>query len=436
MKATPLIALENVWLEYPNESAAHPTTVLENINLQIWENDTIALLGPSGCGKSTLIRLIAGLIRPTRGTVKFHDRELEGVCPGVAMVFQNFALFPWLTVAGNVRLPLQQLKISDEQIAERSSRSLDMVGLTGYENIYPRELSGGMKQRVGIARALAFSPEVLCMDEPFSALDVLTAESLRNELGRLCADATNPLRTMVSVTHNIEEAVYLAKRILVLAARPGRVAIDIPNPLPYPRIPLSSEFGSIVSRIHAVLTDQELPEPAPQVAPSPAAVYPIPLVNVNEIVGLTNVVLPQPRNIFELGNDLGYEFSKLLVIIKAAELLDLVTTPGENVLLTETGRRFLAADGSQRKAILREKMIALPLFDRLLRVIEAEPDKQISIVEFFDYLREWCPRESLPVLARTIIGWGRFAGLISYSSVAVGFPENSTPVTISPSGHP
>jgi NitT/TauT family transport system ATP-binding protein len=426
MKATPLIALDNVWLEYADGGAAHSTTVLENINLQIWENDIIALLGPSGCGKSTLIRLIAGLIRPTRGSVRFHDRELEGVCPGVAMVFQNFALFPWLTVAGNVRLPLQQLKLSEEQIAERTSRSLDMVGLIGYENTYPRELSGGMKQRVGIARALAFHPEVLCMDEPFSALDVLTAESLRNELGRLCADAANPLRTMVSVTHNIEEAVYLAKRILVLAARPGRVAIDISNPLPYPRVPSSPEFGSIVSRIHAVLTDQELPEPVPQAAPSPTAIYPIPFVNVNEIVGLTNVVLIQPGNIFELGNDLGYEFSKLLVIIKAAEMLDLVTTPGENVLLTEAGHRFLAADVPRRKAILREKMLALPLFDRLVRVIEADPDKQISIVEFFDYLREWCPRENLPQLARTIIGWGRFAGVLAYSSVAVGLPENSS----------
>jgi NitT/TauT family transport system ATP-binding protein len=426
MKTPPLIALDSVWLEYAGENGAHPTTVLENINLEVWENDIIALLGPSGCGKSTLIRLIAGLIRPTRGVVKFHDKELEGVCPGVAMVFQNFALFPWLTVAGNVRLPLQQLRLSKEVIGERSSRALEMVGLTGYESTYPRELSGGMKQRVGIARALAVHPEVLCMDEPFSALDVLTAESLRNELGRLCADATNPLRTMVSVTHNIEEAVYLAKRILVLAARPGTVAIDIPNPLPYPREPSSPEFTAIVSRIHAVLTHQELPEPAHHPAPSSAPVHPIPLVNVNEIVGLTSVVSAQPGNIFDLGSDLGYEFSKLLVIIKAGEMLDLVTTPGENVLLTDTGRRFLAADVAGRKAILRERMIVLPLFARLLRVIETNPDRQISIFEFFDYLREWCPRENLPELARTIIGWGRFAGLLTYSSVALGLPEQST----------
>ena len=426
MKTAPLIALENVWLEYPGEKGTEAATILENIDLRILENDIVALLGPSGCGKSTLVRLIAGLIKPTRGTVKFHDRELEGVCPGVAMVFQNFALFPWLTVAGNVRLPLQQMRLPEEQIAERSARSLEMVGLTGYEATYPRELSGGMKQRVGIARALAVNPEVLCMDEPFSALDVLTAESLRNELGRLCADARNPLRTMVSVTHNIEEAVYLAKRILVLAARPGRVAVDIPNPLPYPRVPSSPEFGAIVSRIHAALTHQELPEPSQQRAPSPAAVHPIPHVNVNEIVGLTNVVSTQPRNIFDLGNDLGYEFSKLLLTIKAAELLDLVSTPGEDVLLTETGRRFLTADLGGRKAILRERWVVLPVFERVVRLCEAIPDRQISIVEFFDHLREWFPRENLPELARTIIGWGRFAGLLVYSSVALGLPEKST----------
>ena len=231
---------------------------------------------------------------------------------------------------------------------------------------------------------------------------------------------------MVSVTHNIEEAVYLAKRILVLAALPGRVAVDIPNPLPYPRVPSSPEFNAIVSRIHAVLTHQELPNLLSSQHPPLAGVHPIPLVNVNEIVGLTNVVSTQPRNIFDLGTELGYEFSNLLVIIKAAELLDLVTTPGENVLLTETGRRFLAADVGRRKAILRERMIVLPLFDRLLHVIETNPDRQISIFAFFDYLKQWCPRENLPELARTIIGWGRFAGLLTYSSVAL-LPEQSTP---------
>jgi NitT/TauT family transport system ATP-binding protein len=421
----PLIVLDDVWLEYPGEKGFTPATVLQSINLQIEENDIISLLGPSGCGKSTLIRLVAGLIKPTRGTVRFHDKDLEGICPGVAMVFQNFALFPWLTVVGNVCLPLKRMGLSERAIADRISHSLEMVSLTGYEGTYPRELSGGMKQRVGIARALAANPEVLCMDEPFSALDVLTAESLRNELGRLCADPQNPLRTMVSVTHNIEEAVYLAKRIVVLAARPGRVAVDIANPLPYPRVPSSPEFRSVVSRIHAVLTNHELPEAAPEPALTVKTLYPIPHANVNEIVGLTNVVTAQPRNIFELGSDLGYEFSKLLVVIKAAELLDLVTTPGENVLLTEAGRQFAAADVSKRRAILRQRMMALPLFTRLIGVMEEAPDRLISIIEFFDHLKEWFPNENLPELARTIIGWGRFSGLFIYSSVSLALPDES-----------
>lgn len=424
MKA--IIELESVGLEFRGEKDSVATTVLENINLEVEENDIICLLGPSGCGKSTLIRLIAGLIEPTRGTVKFHGKRIEGICPGVAMVFQNFALFPWLTVVGNVTLPLKQMGLSEQVIADRTSRSLEMVGLTGYESTYPRELSGGMKQRVGIARALAANPEVLCMDEPFSALDVLTAESLRNELGRLCADPQNPLRTMISVTHNIEEAVYLAKRIIVLAARPGRVAVDIANPLPYPRVPSSVEFRAVMSRIHAVLTNTELPEAVVEPALAVTTVYPIPHANVNEIIGLTNVVTMQPSNIFELGNDLGYEFSKLLVVIKAAELLDLVTTPGENVSLTEAGRQFLAANVSQRRAIFRQKVMNLPVFQRLVSLIEQEPDRLISIVEFFDLLKQWFPHEDLPELARTLIGWSRFAGLLVYSSVSLALAERDT----------
>ena len=423
MNTQPFIALENVWLEYPGEKGAAPMIVLEDINLRIAENDIVSLLGPSGCGKSTLIRLVAGLIKPTRGTVSFRGKSVEGVCPGVAMVFQNFALFPWLTVVGNVRLPLKQMELSEGEVANRISRSLEMVGLNGYEGIYPRELSGGMKQRVGIARALAANPEVLCMDEPFSALDVLTAESLRNELGGLCANPGNPLRTMISVTHNIEEAVYLAKRIIVLAARPGRIAMDIANPLPYPRVPSSPDFLAVVSRIHAALTRHELPEPALEPMSVALAIHTIPHASISEVVGLASVVTPEAR-IFDLGDELGYEFSKLLVIIKSAELLDLVTTPGENVMLTEAGRQFLAADVSRRREILREKMLGLPLFNRLVRLIEEAPDRLISIVDLFEHLKEWFPNENLPKLARTIIGWGRFSGLFVYSSVAISLPES------------
>jgi NitT/TauT family transport system ATP-binding protein len=228
---------------------------------------------------------------------------------------------------------------------------------------------------------------------------------------------------MVSVTHNIEEAVYLARRIIVLAARPGRIAMDIANPLPYPRVPSSPDFLTVVSRIHSALTDHELPEPAPEPVSSALAIHTIPHVSINEVVGLASVVTPEARNIFDLGNELGYEFSKLLVIIKSAELLGLVTTPGENVMLTPTGRQFLAADVSRRRAILREKLLRLPLFRRLVQVIQEAPDRPISIVDLFDHLKEWFPNENLPELARTIIGWGRFSGLLVYSSVAIGLPE-------------
>jgi len=420
-----IVSLEGVWLEYRGEKHAPASTILQDINLEVEENDIIALLGPSGCGKSTLIRLVAGLIKPTLGAVKFNGKEIDGICPGVAMVFQNFALFPWLTVDGNVRLPLQQTELAPDEINARIQHSLEMVGLSGYEGVYPRELSGGMKQRVGIARALALNPTVLCMDEPFSALDVLTAESLRNELGRLCADPENPLRTMISVTHNIEEAVYLARRIIVLAAHPGRVALDLRNPLPYPRVPDSPEFLAVMARIHAVLTHQELPEPAPGAAPASTAVHPIPHANINEVIGLASVVTTQPRNIFELGDELGYQFAKLLIVIKAAELLGLVTTPGENVMLTEAGRNFLAADVSDRREILREKILALPLFKKLLAVVEEAPDQIISVTDFIEHLKEWFPHEEIPGLTRTIIGWARYSGVLSYAGASLSVAEES-----------
>jgi len=230
----PLIEIARVSHEYASNSQEHDL-VLSDVNFTIAENDVVALLGPSGCGKSTLIRVLSGLIQPTKGSVSYRGERLHGVSPGVAMVFQNFALFPWLTVRGNILLPIEHLPPAEQQA--RLETVLATVGLGAYEYSYPRELSGGMKQRVGIARALIAQPEVLCMDEPFSALDVLTAETLRNEISRLLASPDHPLRTMVFVTHNISEAVFLATRVVVLAAQPGRIAQIVPNTLPYPRDP-------------------------------------------------------------------------------------------------------------------------------------------------------------------------------------------------------
>ena len=410
----PVIKLANVSLEYAAEQHSPPALILKDISLSVAANDIVALLGPSGCGKSTLIRLMAGLLPPTRGHVYFNGREVEGVCPGVAMVFQNFALFPWLTVEGNVCSPLEQYRLSAGEVAGRSKRALEMVGLTGYEKVYPRELSGGMKQRVGIARALAVNPEVLCMDEPFSALDVLTAESLRNELGRLCADPANPLRTMVSVTHNIEEAVFLAKRIIVLAAHPGRIALDIPNPLPYPREPGAPEFQEIVEQIHDILTRHELPEAAPAGTSGPPVIEPLPRATIGEILGLISICDEQPGDLFELGDDLGKQFDEMLEAVKAAELLKLVHTPHDHVALTPLGLRIQSSPVAERKAILRGQIERLGVFAKLRE--ELTRTKTLDVGALSTCLSEWVPGHKPLDTAHTLISWGRYAGLLEWDA--------------------
>jgi len=410
----PVIKLDNVSLEFSAERHAPPALILKDISLSVSPNDIVALLGPSGCGKSTLIRLMAGLLRPTRGHVFFNGREVAGVCPGVAMVFQNFALFPWLTVEANVCAPLEQYRLAAPVVAARAKHALEMVGLTGYEKVYPRELSGGMKQRVGIARALAVNPEVLCMDEPFSALDVLTAESLRNELGRLCADPANPLRTMISVTHNIEEAVYLAKRIIVLAAHPGRIALDIPNPLPYPREPGTPAFQEIVEQIHDILTRHELPEAVPAGPSAPPRIEPLPRATIGEILGLISICDEQPGDLFELGDDLGKQFDEMLEAVKAAELLGLVHTPHDHVALTPLGLRIQSSPVAERKAILRGQIERLGVYTKLRE--ELSRTKTLDVDALRARLVEWVPGHKPLDTAHTLISWGRYAGLLEWDA--------------------
>lgn len=422
----PIIQLEGVRLEYSAGKHEPPAVILDGIDMEIAENDVVALLGPSGCGKSTLIRLMAGLLAPTRGTVKFRGSEVKGICPGVAMVFQNFALFPWLTVEGNIQLPLTELGLSESECASRLSRVLDMVGLKGYEKVYPRELSGGMKQRVGIARAMAVNPEVLCMDEPFSALDVLTAESLRNELGRLCADPANPLRTMISVTHNIEEAVYLAKRIIVLAAHPGRIALDIANPLPYPRKTDAPEFLAIVEKIHDILTHHELPESLPPVSTTASAdpgadgfapLRAVPNATIGQILGLATLCSEEPQEIFQLADDLGQEFSLVLNVVKATEMLGLITTPGDMAVLTPLGVEIQSAGINERKRILREQMLKLGVFQKLNEHLRSQPGQTLGADALLGALGAWFAHENAPVLAHTLVSWGRYADLIAFDSI-------------------
>lgn len=440
MAASPVnvIELKGVSHEYASASQ-EKDLVLSDINLAVAENDVVALLGPSGCGKSTLVRVMAGLIKPTRGEVFYRDQPLTGVSPGVAMVFQNFALFPWLSVRDNVLLPIGGLPVAEQE--RRLEKTLSTVGLGPYEHAHPRELSGGMKQRVGIARALIAQPEVLCMDEPFSALDVLTAETLRNEIGRLLTNPGHPLRTMVIVTHNISEAVFFATRIVVLAASPGRIDVVVPVNLPYPRDPDTPECRAIIEKLHGILTRSHLPDTPdpskPIVAKSEGlrrriAPVCLPYVTPSEVLGLLSLLGDGECDVFELAERLTKEFGAVVRVIKAAELLDLVETPGQDVRITPLGRSVVEASTAAQKSMIREQLLKLKIFELLLRLIKVQPTQTLPEEELLRELRTAMPHEKTRMLFRTLLGWGRYAEMISFDqrSHVIRLHEESPPPVI------
>ncbi len=416
-----LIELRGVSHEYA-AGGQDKDLILSDINLAVAENDVVVLLGPSGCGKSTLVRIMAGLITPTKGEVLYRGTPLHGVSPGVAMVFQNFALFPWLCVRDNVLLPVGSLPPAEQQA--RLEKVLATVGLDAFENAYPRELSGGMKQRVGIARALIAEPEVLCMDEPFSALDVLTAETLRNEIGRLLASPEHPLRTMVMVTHNIVEAVFFATRIVVLAAQPGRIDVVVPVALPYPRDPDSPECRAIVEKLHAILTRTNLPDTAvdaakvvtSKVGDAGRRIAPVslPYVTPGEVLGLLSLLDDSDCDIFLLAERLGKEFGAVVNVVKAAELLGFVDTPGQEVHLTALGREVVGGSTDSQKRVVRGQLLKLKLFELVLRLIKVQENQILPDEELLRELQAALPHQKPRPLFRTVLGWGRYAELISH----------------------
>ena len=418
----PILSLRHVSHEYG--FGANRDRVLSDIGLDVSANDVVALLGPSGCGKSTLMRILVGLITPTGGEVLHHGRALAGIAPGVSMVFQNFALFPWLTVRGNVLLAVEHLPAAERDA--KVDRVIATVGLEAFENTYPRELSGGMKQRVGIARALVAAPEVLCMDEPFSALDVLTAETLRNEIARLLADPKNPLRTMILVTHNIDEAVELATSIVVLAATPGRIDQIVKNPLPYPRDPKAPAFAAAVENLHRILTHTTLPDVPATAAESGKVVMKIdethrhiapmiiPAVTAGEVLGLLALLPEKTCDIFDIAELLGRDFGSVVNLVKAGELLELVKTPGQDVIITDFGRQVLAATTFDQRHLLREKILKLKIFELLIRLINVQEDKILTDDVLLAELQALLPHEKPRVIFRTLVSWGRYAEIIQY----------------------
>ncbi len=435
----PLIELRHVSKSYAGAEGP-PVTVLDDISLEVREGEMLALLGQSGSGKSTILRLAAGLTDPTQGAVLSHGAPLDGVNRGLAIVFQSFALYPWLTVQENVQVGLLQRRLDAQQEQEEIDRALELIGLSGYENAYPKQLSGGMRQRVGLARALVAQPEVLCMDEPFSALDVLTAESLRTEVVDLWRGSGHAgLKSIFLVTHNIVEAVFIATRIVIISTHPGRVRNVIANPLPYPRDVNSKPFAAMVEQVHAAITALVLPDepaeatalpggpgldraagtlaggPGRVVAPG-ARVEPIPNVPVETIIGLLEIIedAQETINVFDLSARIGKEFGETIAIVKAAEMLDLVDTPKDDVLMTQAGWYFLAAPPPARKTLFRQAILKLRLFQMLTAHLEESPDGRIDADSVLEELATLLPYDQPARLLETLIAWGRYAELIDF----------------------
>ncbi len=395
--------------------------VLDGINFDVAPGEIVALLGKSGSGKSTLLRCIAGLVRPTTGTVTFRGRQLQGVNPGVSLVFQTFALLPWLTVQQNVELGLEAQGIVPAQRATRALEAIDLIGLDGFESAFPKELSGGMRQRVGFARALVVDPDLLLMDEPFSALDVLTAENLRTELLELWQAGEFPAEAIVIVTHNIEEAVIFADRVIVLGTNPGRIRAELSIALPRPRDRRSAEFEALVDEIYGIMTDRPTPVLSVAEEHDGGAVQHVmlPHASVDGIAGLAELAVASgdDADLADLAAVVGFEIDDLFPIVDALTILGFATPENGRLSLTEAGERFAGADIQGSKEIFREAALKrVPLVRRIRRALEHSTDGALREGFFIDLLAAHYSRDEARAQLDTAIDWGRYAELFEYDA--------------------
>jgi NitT/TauT family transport system ATP-binding protein len=403
--------------------------VLEDVSFTLAEGEIVALLGKSGSGKSTLLRCVAGLIAPSSGMVSYRGTPLTGANPGVAMVFQTFALLPWLTVQQNVELGLEARGIPGADRADRAIKAIDLIGLDGFESAYPKELSGGMRQRVGFARAIVTEPDALLMDEPFSALDVLTAENLRNELVKLWEGHGAPVKSILIVTHNIEEAVLLADRVLVLSSNPGRIRAELSVDLPRPRDRHNPRFESLVDTIYDILTDREQRAAAAMEAataqpaeghPAPTPVNtPLPDVSPGGLAGLLEILAARggKDGLAEIADDLSFEIDDLLPLTDAAILLHMARIDGSDIELTPEGKEFAAADIlSSKQLFARQAARYAPLVRAITQALAATQDHTLREGFFLDVLRRGFSAQEAERQLDTAIDWGRYAELYDYDS--------------------
>ena len=430
---TILIDVDHVSKSYSTGSGDAGAPVLNDISLQIRTGEIVALLGRSGCGKSTLLRIIAGLAQPSIGKVDVDGKPLVGANEDAAMVFQSFALFPWLSVLDNVEIGLRAQGVSLEETRKRALQAIDVIGLDGYESAFPKELSGGMRQRVGFARALVVQPKILLMDEPFSALDVLTAETLRTDLLDLWQEGRIPIKAILMVTHNIEEAVLMADRVIVLASNPGRIAAEIPVTLPHPRDRLNPDFRQLVDKIYALMTQRPEPKPAgPATAQTLGIAMPLPLVSTNSLAGMLEEIAAPPYNgkadLPHLADSLQLEIDDLFPLGETLQLLRLADFADADIALTPVGKRFVDMDVDQRKKLFGDQVLAnVPMAAHIKRVLDERPSHRAPATRFREELEDSMSEDYAERTLRAVINLGRYGELFAYDETAQAFSyENPT----------
>jgi NitT/TauT family transport system ATP-binding protein len=420
--------------KYYAQPSENRIQVIAPTDLSVMSGEILALLGPSGSGKSTLLRMLTGLSTPSAGQVYWHERPIASTEANVSIVFQSFALFPWLTVLENVEAPLKARGMDAAERRKRGLRILDTVGLDGFQAAYPKELSGGMRQRVGFARALVVEPEVLFMDEPFSALDVLTAENLRSELLELWQNKTMPTQAIFLVTHNIEEAVLLADRIIVLGRNPGRVRTDFKVTLPHPRDRKSAAFTQLVDYIYKVLTQPDAQPPALPGTPAGKAAtaaktahyQELPHARPGGIAGLLELLLDHngKDDIYRLADDLAFEIDDLLPIVDAAQLLGFLKVNEGDAAITPAGEEYANSEILRQKELFRKAAVDnVLLLKQIVRAVEAKSDHSVPEEFFHDMLDEQFTEEVTLRQLETAISWGRYAELFDFDAARRRFVE-------------
>ncbi|OMH40780.1 nitrate/sulfonate/bicarbonate ABC transporter ATP-binding protein [Desulfurobacterium indicum] len=410
-----LVDLKNISHMYKGREKSF--YALKNINLKLYEDEFVCLVGASGSGKSTLLRIITGLQKPTEGEVLYKGKPLKGVNPDATIVFQTFALFPWLTVLENVEIALKARGIPKKIRVPIALELIDRVGLDGFETAYPRELSGGMRQKVGIARAIALEPELLCLDEPFSALDVLSAEAIRGELLELWIEGKLPTKTILMVTHNIEEAVFMADRIVVMDKNPGRIIAELEVNLPHPRDRKSQEFINIVDKVYSILAGKVVEELHTFAQAKKPGKFILPDVDISDLIGLIEYLDEKAEkryDIYKLADELNIGSEKLLNLIEAAELLKFVEVKDGDVILTPLGETFSQASILVRKEMFAVAVKKLPIFQWLINILKSADNKALKWDVLVASLSLEMPEEEAERQLEILIKWGRYAEIIAY----------------------